>query len=68
MESKRQAIVKVCKDNTNVTLTHGDKRMQAAVRELDCDTKTKVKIEPEVLDIQIGQAGQRRIMVTDCYR
>ena len=68
MESKRQAAVRVCKDNTNVTLAHGDKRVKAAGRELDTDTKTKVKIEPEVLDIQIGQAGQRRIMAPDCYR
>jgi hypothetical protein len=65
---------RVSEENTNtiVTLAHDDGKMKASVRlsklDIKCDSKTSVKIEPVVLDIQIGQAGGRGDMDPDSYR
>ena len=66
---KRQAEGRFYQKKNCVTLAHSDDREQKALRLCQennhCDKKTRVKIEQEVLDIQIGQKG---VMVTDSYR
>ena len=61
--SEKMERSRVSEENTNVALAHDDGKMKASVRlsklNIKCDSKTSVKIEPEVLEIEIGQAGRR---------
>ena len=56
----------VSKENTSVTLAHGDDRVTKENK--DCDNTTRVKIEPEVLNIHIGQPVERDNMAPNSYR
>ena len=66
MEIVKKRHLTVRQDNTNVTSATLDH--EVIKNNKDCDTKTEVKLEPEVLGIQIGQIVDREKMPPNCYR
>ena len=64
MEGKVKSVLKIKQENTNVSLVH----CESGAKEAISDTKRKVKIEPEVMAIYIGQAAGMEIMAPNSYR
>ena len=66
MERVKKRHLTVRQENTNATtvsFVH-----EVIKNSKDCDTKSEVKIEPEVLGIQVGQIFDTEKMPPNCYR
>ena len=66
MEIVKKRALTVRQENTNVTsASFANEVIQSSK---DCDTKTEIKLEPEVLCIQVGKILDREKMPPNCYR
>ena len=63
MERVKRRPLTVRQENPTVGFVH-----EVINNSKDCDTKTEVKIEPEVLGNQVGQIFDSEKMPPNCYR